>query len=178
MKTPLFVASLLLAALLANVARSDDKPSGMKKTFVTAKGQLEGKLVYTMVQIGGFAGSLGNSVVIEPDGTWSGARVIAGRRTELKGKLTKDEIEALGAKLAEFDLAGLPRIIGSPTAKPPRVIADGASTTTKLLIGSHSVVSNSADGVESKEEEIALRTRLTMIGNAIQDATLNAATTE
>ncbi len=180
MKNSLLVASLLVAALLVNVARTEDKkPSGMKKTFVTGKGQLEGKLVYTMVQLGGFAGSLGNSVVIEPDGAWSGARVIAGRRTELKGQLTSEQIETLGKALAEHDLAGLPRIIGSPRAiTSPRNVADGASTTTKLMIGSHSVVSNSADGVEAKEEEIALRTRLTMIGNAIQDATLNAAAKE
>lgn len=173
MMKSLVIASLLFVPLLASVAQSADKPA---KTFVTSKGQLEGKLVYTMVQLGGFAGSLGNSVVIEPDGTWTGARVIAGKRTELKGKLTAAQMDTLGKALAEHDLAGLPRIIGSPRAiTSPRNVADGASTTTKLMIGSHSVVSNSADGVDAKEEEVALRMRLTMIGNAIQDVTLNAA---
>jgi hypothetical protein len=147
----------------------------MNKTFVNAQGELEGKLVYTMVQVGGFVGSLGASVVIEPNGEWTGARAIAQQRTELKGKLTPDQIKTLGEAFKQHDLAGLPKLIGPAKAAPPRVIADGASTTVKLKIGDHEVMSNSADGVNVKKDEVALRTRLTAIGNAIRSLTVDAA---
>jgi hypothetical protein len=176
-RTTLF--ALISCSLLATVARGEDKPEPMNKTFVNDKGQLEGKLVYTMVQVGGFVGGLGASVVIEPNGDWVGARFIARQpKTEHKGTLTPEEIKQLGTALAKHDFAGLPKQIGPAKAVPPRVIADGASTTTKLKIGEHQVVSNSADGVDSKEEEIALRTRLTEIGGVIRSLTVDAAPKE
>jgi hypothetical protein len=176
MKTRPTLHAIVLLSLMLGAAVGEDKTAPMNKTFVNAKGELEGKLVYTTVQLGGFAGSLGASVVIDPSGEWTGARAIGGRKTELKGKLTPAQIKSLGETLAKHDLASLPKVIGSKTVvTSPRNIADGASTTVKLQLANHQVVSNSADGVDATDEEIALRMRLTAIGNAIQELTLNAA---
>jgi len=179
MLRPTLICTLVCLFVFAAVVRGEDKPAPMNTTFVNAKGEFEGKIVYTMVQVGGLVGGLGSSVVIEPNGEWVGARYIARQpKTETKGKLTPEEIKQIGEALAKGDFAALPKQIGPAKAVPPRVIADGASTTTKLKIGDHEVVSNSADGVESKEEVIAQRMRLTEIGGVIQSLTVNAAPKE
>ena len=175
MRLALIYGASIALCLCVGAARGEDKPEPMNKTFVNAKGEFEGKIVYTMVQVGGFVGGLGSSVVIQPNGEWVGARFIARQpKTETKGQLTPDEIKQIGEALAKNDFAKLPKQIGPTKAVPPRIIADGASTTTKLKIGDHQVVSNSADGVDSKEEETAQRTRLTEIGTVIQSLTVNA----
>jgi hypothetical protein len=167
--------ALCTTVLLAGFARGADQPVPMNKTFVNDKGELDGQLVYTMVQVGGFVGNFGSSVVIEPNGQWTGARTVARQKTEFKGKLTPEQIKALGEALKLHDFAGLPQNIGP--AEPlvsPRIGADGAATTMKLKIGAHEATSNSADGVDADEDEIALRVRLREIGNAILAATINA----
>lgn len=179
MRLPHILCLCLALCSFTVSVRGEDKPAPMNKTFVNAKGEFDGKLVYTMVQVGGFVGGLGSSVVIEPNGDWVGARYIARQpKMETKGKLTPEEIKQIGDALAKNDFAKLPKQIGPAKAVPPRVIADGASTTTKLKIGDHEVVSNSADGVDAKEDVIAQRTRLTEIGGVIQSLTINAAPKE
>ena len=140
-----------------------------------ADGGLKHALELHHLQLGGFAGRLETKIAIGADNAWTGSFGVGGRANERKGMVTDQQLLQLADALAENDLAGLPKTIGS--AKPvnsPKQIADGASTTITLTYGEQSVTANIADGVALDEKTRALLTRLRQIETAMRQVTLNA----
>lgn len=138
-------------------------------------GHLKNALNLSHVQLGGFAGRLETSIAIGADNAWKGSFGVGRRAKPREGTLTDEQVAALAAALAKHDLAGLPEIIGSAKpVKPPREIADGASTTITLAFGEQKVTANFADGVKVDDATQKLRRRLQAIENAMRQATLNA----
>lgn len=94
--------------LWASVAAADD--------YLTKDGQLKQTLEVTTAQ-GGFAGFTGPMWVIEPSGKWKSGFSSNGqlKKVESQGELTKEQLAALAAALAKYDLLGLPKQEGKPS---------------------------------------------------------------
>jgi len=140
-------------------------------------GKLKHELVYSHVQLGGFAGEISTTIRVEPDGTWSAGDIVGqspNGKKQTNGKLTADQIATLAAALAEHDLAGLPAVINSdkPVKSPPGY-SDTASTTITMKFGGKEIVANFNDGVEVNEATSRLRQRLLAIGASLRGVAKN-----
>ena len=138
-------------------------------------GRLKHPLQIHHLQLGGFAGRLETKISIGADNAWTGSFGVGGRANEKTGKLSGEQLSQLTAALAENDLAGLPKTIGSTKpVKSPKQIADGASTTIRVTYGEQTVTAHVADGVEMDAATKKLMARLRQIEAAMRQVTLNA----